>query len=287
MRSYRVYGTDSTYTSSRSHDYYHGGSHRSKAHMTSSQGGGSSKYGGPSSSSSYHRPNYNDPRHHSYRHFTSRPNNDTSFSSDLEPQQHFSKRAKIHEDGRLSKQMDSTSKSFINSSSNASTAGSGSNSVAGVLLISEPVSPQCGGGLSQYISDIESDDDVDVVAQLDKQQQQRPLEQVSQLQVLPPQPLMPPQHLVEEKPPAIKKLMDEEVVEKKEQPLSPPKMTKEELLLLMERVDHDIAKVELQVSVLKKKEVCICSGRLSLNRCAHNNVGVHNRMLKRNDFIIG
>ena len=252
--SYRAYSADNTYTSSRSHDYYHGGSHRSKAHMTSSQGGGS-KYGGPSSGS-YHRQNYNDPRHHSYRHFTSRPNNDTSFSSDLEPQQHFSKRAKIHEDSRPNKQMESASKSFMNSSNNASSAGNGSNSVAGLLLMAEPVSPQSGGGLSQYISDIESDDDVDVVAQLDKQQQQRPLEQASQLQVLPPQPLMPPQHPVEEKPPSIKKLMDEEVVEKKVEPLSPPKMTKEELLLLMERVDHDIAKVELQVSVLKKKEVC-------------------------------
>ena len=57
---------------------------------------------------------------------------------------------------------------------------------------------------------------------------------------------------MEEKP--IKKLMDEEIVEKKESPVA-CKMTKEELLLLMERVDHDIAKVELQVNVLKKKEV--------------------------------
>ena len=227
--------------------------------MTSSQGGGGgsggSKYGGPSGS--YHRPNYSDPRHHGYRHFTSRPNNDVSFTSDLEPQ-HFTKRAKLHDSMRQDKLLDSTGKSFMNSSS-ASTpsGGSGSNSVAGILLTAEPVSPQY-GGLSQYISDIESDDDVDVVAQMDKQQQQKPIQQEQPLQqqlVLPPQPLMPPQLPVEEKP--IKKLMDEEVVEKKEQPASPVtcKMTKEELLLLMERVDHDIAKVELQVSVLKKKEV--------------------------------
>ena len=56
--------------------------------------------------------------------------------------------------------------------------------------------------------------------------------------------------------------MDEEIVEKKEPAPEPVvcRMTKEELLLLMERVDHDIAKVELQVNVLKKKEVqCLYS----------------------------
>ena len=154
--------------------------------------------------------------------------------------------------------VDSTGKSFMNSS-NASTpsGGSGSNSIVSVSLTAEPVSPQY-GGLSQYISDIESDDDVDVVAQMDKQQQQKPLqqEQTPQQQVLLPQPLMPPLQPVEDKP--IKMLMDEEIIEKKEQLPAPPvacKMTKEELLLLMERVDHDIAKVELQVNVLKKKEV--------------------------------
>ena len=252
--------------------------------MTSSQGGGGSggggggKYGGPSGG--YHRPNYNsDPRHHSYRHFTSRPNNDLSFSSDLEPQQHFSKRAKLHDGGRQDRLVETTGKSFMNNSSAVSTGST--NNVAGIALNAEPVSPQYGGGLSQYISDIESDDDVDVVAQMDKQQlqQQKPLQQEQppplQLQQpsqplppqplppqpLPPQPLLPPppplllQQPAEEKP--IKKLMEEEVVEKKEVP--PPvayRMTKEELLLLMERVDHDIAKVELQVNVLKKKEVC-------------------------------
>ena len=248
--------------------------------MTSSQGGGGSggggggKYGGPSGG--YHRPNYNsDPRHHSYRHFTSRPNNDLSFSSDLEPQQHFSKRAKLHDGGRQDRLVETTGKSFMNNSSAVSTGST--NNVAGIALNAEPVSPQYGGGLSQYISDIESDDDVDVVAQMDKQQQQQQqkplqLEQPPPLQLqqpsqplppqpLPPQPLLPPppplllQQPAEEKP--IKKLMEEEVVEKKEVP--PPvacRMTKEELLLLMERVDHDIAKVELQVNVLKKKEVC-------------------------------
>ena len=264
--------------------------------MTSSQGGGGSggggggggKYGGPTSG--YHRSNYNDPRHHSYRHFTSRPNNDTSFSSDLEPQQHFNKRAKLHDGGRQDRLVETTSKSFMNNSSAVST-GSTNNIMTEITLTAEPISPQYGGGgLSQYISDIESDDDVDVVAQMDKQQQQQqnPLQQEQQLvpapqqqlqqqsqplppqplppQPLPPQPLLPPaslpapQQLVEEKP--IKKLMDEEIVEKKEPPPEPVvcRMTKEELLLLMERVDHDIAKVELQVNVLKKKEVqCLCS----------------------------
>lgn len=143
--------------------------------------------------------------------------------------------------------------------------GGGNNSVTGIPLAAEPVSPQY-GGLSQYISDIESDDDVDVVAQMDKQQQLNVLQQEQSQslppQPLPPQPLLPPpssqqqqqhQPVVEDKP--IKKLMEEEVVERKEPSPVACKMTKEELLLLMERVDHDIAKVELQVNVLKKKEV--------------------------------
>ena len=169
--------------------------------------------------------------------------------------------------------------------STAVSTGSANNIMTEITLTAEPISPQYGGGgLSQYISDIESDDDVDVVAQMDKQQQQqKPLQQEQQPvpapqqqlqqqsqplppQPLPPQPLLPPASLqapqqpVEEKP--IKKLMDEEVVEKKEPAPEPVvcRMTKEELLLLMERVDHDIAKVELQVNVLKKKEVqCLYS----------------------------
>lgn len=199
-----------------------------------------------------------------------------SFSSDLEPQQHFNKRAKLHDGGRQDRLVETTSKSFMNNSSVVST-GSTNNIMTEITLTAEPISPQYGGGgLSQYISDIESDDDVDVVAQMDKQQQQqqKPLQQEQQpvpapqqqlqqqSQPLPPQPLPPqplllpaPQQLVEEK--SIKKLMDEEIVEKKEPAPEPVvcRMTKEELLLLMERVDHDIAKVELQVNVLKKKEV--------------------------------
>jgi len=230
--------------------------------MTSSQGGGGSgsgggsKYGGPLGG--YHRPNYSDPRHHSYRHFTSRPNNDVSFSSDLEPQQHFTKRPKLHDGTKQDKLVETAGKSFMNNSSTTASSGSGStNNIAGISsLNAEPVSPQY-GGLRQYLSDIESDDDVDVVAQMDKEQQQTKSlqqEQLSQQQPLPPQPLFPPQRPVEEKP--IKKLMEDEVVEKKESPIA-CKMTKEELLLLMERVDHDIAKVELQVNVLKKKEVLV------------------------------
>lgn len=218
--------------------------------MTSSQGGsggsgGGSKYGGPSGG--YHRPNYSDPRHHSYRHFTSRPNNDMLFSSDLEPQQHYTKRPKLHDGTRQDKLVETTGKSFMNSSSTTASSGS-TNNISGVsLLTAEPVSPQY-GGLRQYLSDIESDDDVDVVAQMDKEQQQTKSQQEQPSQQQP----LPPQRPTEEK--AIKKLMEDEVVEKKESPIA-CKMTKEELLLLMERVDHDIAKVELQVNVLKKKEV--------------------------------
>lgn len=250
----RMYSADNTYTN-RSHDYYHGGSHRNKAHLTSNQGGGGGgKYGAPGSGS-YHRPNYNDPRHRSYHHFPpSRSNNDVMFGSNFvdneQQQQHFAKRPKIIDSNRPDKMIVDSGKGFSGSSSTNSNimplmdapgiANATNAPAANSDQFTEDTFPQY-GSLQQYLSDIESEDDVDVVVQLDKEQPEQQQEQAGTERV-------------------IKKLMDDDdvVVEKKEEAQPPPvvcKMTKEELLLLMERVDHDIAKVELQVNVLKKKEV--------------------------------
>jgi len=224
--------------------------------MTSNQGGGG-KYGGPSGS--YHRTNYNDPRHRSYHHFPqSRSNNEVMFGgnfadNDIQQQQHIAKRPKLIETNRPDKMMVDSNKGFSSSSNTNSNiiplmdapgiANATNAPATNSEQFTEDTFPQY-GSLQQYLSDIESEDDVDVVAQLDKEQ---------------PEPLLPQQQSQDGTEKRIKRLMDDDVVvEKKEEPQPPAvvcKMTKEELLLLMERVDHDIAKVELQVNVLKKKEV--------------------------------